>query len=444
MPNGFLNSGATHQDLERVAATTAAIRFGVLVLVLGVVAVGLWMGFAHLSGAVVSQGTVRVQTNRVSIQHQEGGIVKEILVKNGDKVDAGQALILLDDVRVDAALELLKNQFDAERARMARLTSEKNLETRIRFPAELTLRAAQPKIRETLDRERALFATRREVLDSQIRLLRAQTRQTAEEEMALTRQIEAEAKALELQRGELESNEVLLSQKFVQRTRVMGLQRAVADYEARLGEHQAERAKARQRMTELELRVIELRNNYAQSAVDSLRESSNRIFEIEERIRPFRDAARRQTITAPTRGEVVDMRMTSPGTVAGPREPLLDIVPENAPLIIEGRIRPVDINHVRVGGAVDIHLTAFKQGTTPLVEGKVIYVSADRLTDPVTNVHYYEAHVEPVANSMKAAGNLKLQAGMPAELFIKTGTRTAFEYLLDPITGFLRRAVREP
>lgn len=444
MLNKASNSNATNADLERFAATEATTRFGILVLVLCVVAVGLWMGFAPLSGAVVAQGTVRVETNRVVIQHQEGGIVKKILVKNGDRVGAGQALILLDDVRVDAAFELLRNQLDAERARMARLTSEKNLAARIVFPRELTIHDAQPKVRETLDRERILFTTRRDVLDSQIRLLRTQIRQTADEEAALTSQIEAEAKALALQRDELESNEELLQQKFVQKTRVLSLQRAVADYEARLGEHQAERARARQRMTELELRIIGLQNNYVQSAADSLRESSSRIFEIEERMRPSRDAAQRQTITAPTRGEVVNMRVTSPGAVVGPREPLLDIVPENARLIIEGRIRPVDINHVRVGSAVDIHLTAFKHDTTPLVQGQVVYVSADRLADPVTNVHFYEAHVEPDADSMKAAGNLKLQSGMPAELFIKTGTRTAFEYLLDPIATFLRRAVREP
>jgi HlyD family type I secretion membrane fusion protein len=415
-----------------------------LVLGLGVVGVGLWMGLAPLSGAIVAQGAVKAETNRVTVQHQEGGIVKEILVKNGDRVRAGQPLIVLDDVRVDAAFELLRNQLVAERARMARFIAEKNLSPRIIFPDVLTARVSDPNVRETLEVEQSLFVTRRGVLYSQVKLLRTQILQTADEESALAAQVEAETKALALQREELESNEDLLRHGFVQKTRVLTLQRAVADYEARLGEHQAERAKVRQSMTELELRIITLRNNYAQTAADSQRESSNRVFEIEERLRPSRDAAQRQTISAPSRGEVVNMLVTSPGAVVGPREPLLDILPENALLIIEGRIHPVDINHVRVGGSVEIQLTAFKQRTTPHVEGKVIYVSADRLTDPVTNMPYYEMHVEPVADSLKAGGDLKLQAGMPAELFVKTGERTALEYLIEPVAVFLRRAAREP
>jgi HlyD family type I secretion membrane fusion protein len=288
-----------------------------------------------------------------------------------------------------------------------------------------------------------LFRARRDAIETQVAMLRKQITETAAETAALIEQLDAEARALKLQREELVSNERLLEQGYVQKTRIMTLQRAVAEYEARHGEHRAELSKARQRVSELELRALSMRNTYAQSAADELKETSARIFDLEERIRPSKDASERQRIAAPIDGEVVGLRVFSQGAVVGPREVLMEIVPDEKRLIIEARIRPEDINHVRSGSAADVRLTAYQARTTPLVQGAVTYVSGDRLVDQQNGAPYYVVHVE-VPPAHLEQENLRLQAGMPAEVFIRTDQRSTVDYLLAPVTGYLRRAMREP
>jgi HlyD family type I secretion membrane fusion protein len=292
-------------------------------------------------------------------------------------------------------------------------------------------------------REEALFRARREALDTQIAVLRKQIRETVEEAAALAEQIAAEDKALKLQKDELAANERLLEQGYVQKTRLLTLQRAVAEYEARHSERRAELSKSRQRASELEFRILAMRNTYVQTATDELKESTARMFDLEERIRPSRDASERQKIAAPIAGEVVGLRVFNAGSVIGPREVLMEIVPHEKRLIVEARIRPEDINHVRAGSEADIRLTAYQSRTTPLVPGSVTYVSGDRLVEQQTGAPYYIVHID-VPERVLVASNLRLQAGMPAEVFIRTDTRTALDYLLAPVTSYLRRAMREP
>jgi HlyD family type I secretion membrane fusion protein len=312
------------------------------------------------------------------------------------------------------------------------------------FPPELAARNGEPKVAELLQRETALFRARREALDSQIAVLRKQIRHTVDEAQALAGQIAAEERALKSQKEELAVNQQLFKQGFVQKTRVMSLERAVADYEARWEEHRAELAKTRQRSSELELRVLAQRNAYVQSATDELKEISTRLFDLEERLRPSKDASDRQRIASPIAGEVVGLRVFSPGAVVGPREVLMEIVPEDKTLIVEARIRPEDINHVRAGFAAEVRLTAYQQRTTPLVAGSVHYVSADRMLDAQTGAPYYVVHVDVSAGALADAGNLRMLAGMPAEVYIRTDSRSAFDYMLAPVTSYLRRGMREP
>jgi len=412
------------------------IRSGLAVIVVGAAAFLLWGFWAPLSGAIIAPGYVKVDLNRKVVQHQEGGIVRAIRVRDGDRVTEGQELLLLDDVRIDAQLDLLRTQLDAERAKTARLEAERSLAPKPVFPKDLLKD-------EYRAREEALFRARREALDSQIAVLRKQIRETAEEGEELARQIAAEERALKLQKEELESNERLLAQGYVQRTRLMTLQRAVAEYEARYAEHRAELSKSRQRASELEFRVLSMRNTYVQAATDELKESQTRMFDLEERIRPSRDASERQKITAPIAGEVVGLRVFTAGSVIGPRDVLMEIVPKEKRLIVEARIRPEDINHVKQGSEADIRLTAYQSRTTPLVAGTVLYVSGDRLVEQQTGHPYYTVHIDVPEKSLSDA-NLKLQAGMPAEVFIRTDTRSALDYLLAPVTTYLRRAMREP
>jgi len=412
------------------------IRSGLAVIVAGAGAFLLWGLWAPLSGAIIAPGYVKVDLNRKVVQHQEGGIVRAVSVRDGDRVAQGQELVVLDDVRIDAQLDLLRTQLDAERAKTARLEAERSLAAKPVFPKNLIKD-------EYRTREEALFRARREALDSQIAVLRKQIRETAEEAEALAQQVAAEERALKLQKEELESNERLLAQGYVQRTRLMTLQRAVAEYEARHSERRAELSKSRQRTSELEFRVLSMRNTYVQAATDELKESATRMFDLEERIRPSRDASERQKIVAPIAGEVVGLRVFNAGSVIGPREVLMEIVPTEKRLIVEARIRPEDINHVKQGSEADIRLTAYQSRTTPLVAGTVLYVAGDRLVEQQTGHPYYTVHIDVPEKSLSDA-NLKLQAGMPAEVFIRTDTRSALDYLLAPVTTYLRRAMREP
>ena len=421
------------------------VRLGLIVLGLLVFGVGIWMVITPLSGAVIATATVKVDMNRRTVQHQEGGLVKEILVRDGSRVKAGQVLLVLDDVRVDATNELLKTQLDGELAKAARLETERALESEVRYPEEITVRAAtEPRVAELIQRENAVFATRRNVLDSQVKLLRGQIRQAKVEASALSDQVKAEERGLQWQRDELAANKELAEKGFMSKTRMLALERAVADYESRLGEHQGTRAQSRQRAGDFELRIVSLQNQYMQQATDELKETTTRIYDLRERLRPSMDAAMRQKVVAPVAGEVVDLRVTAPGAVIAAREPLLDIVPHNPELIIEARVRPEDILYVKTGGSADVRLTAFKSRTTPVVVGELIYVSADRLSDPATHATYYLARVKLTPQALKGAGDLELQAGMPAEVFVRTQERTPLQYLLEPVTGFLQRSFREP
>jgi epimerase transport system membrane fusion protein len=430
--------------LEREFDARPLVRAGLLILAAGILLLGAWAVLAPLSGAVIAPGFVKIDLNRKVVQHQEGGIVSAIRVRDGDRVKAGQELILLDDVRVDAQLDLLRTQYDTERVKAARLEAERGFAEKLVFPRDIVARQSDPRINEVIVRESGLFRARRETVDQQIAVLRKQIRETTEEATALAAQLTAEERALKLQKEELTANQRLLDQGYVQKTRILTLERAVAEYEGRFGEHQAQASQARQRATELELRILSIRNDYVQKAADDLKDTTARLFDLEERIRPSKDAAERQRILAPIAGVVVGLRVFTSGAVIGPRDVLMEIVPDDKRLIIEARIRPEDINHVHDGSEADIRLTAYKQRTTPLVQGSVVYVSGDRMVDEQTKQPYYVVHVDISAASLARGGNLTLQAGMPAEVYIRTDERSTFDYLTAPVTSYLRRAMREP
>jgi membrane fusion protein, epimerase transport system len=431
------------QDLDPDRQGLRLVRGGLLIIAGGILGFALWTALAPLAGAVIAQGVVKVDMNRKVVQHQEGGIVKELLVRDGDKVQAGQTLMVIQDVRVDATLDLLRNQLDAENAKAARLEAERAFLPAVQFPKALLARKSEEKVSEIIGRETVLFRARRESVDSQIAVIRRNIEEIKKEVKALGEQTAAEDRALKLQQEELRVNEELLKQNFVQRTRVLALQRSVAEYEARHSEHQAELSRAQQRTSELELRILSMRNQYVQAAADELKETTSRLFDLEERLRPTKDAAERQRVTAPISGEVVGLRVFTAGGVVGPREVLMEVVPNERILIVEARLRPEDINYVRPGTEADVRLTAYRQRTTPLVYGKVNYVSGDRLSDQAGN-SFYTVHVEVTPQALAEAGNLKLQAGMPAEVFMRTDQRSAFDYLTAPITAYFRRGMREP
>ncbi|MGH8621259.1 MAG: HlyD family type I secretion periplasmic adaptor subunit [Burkholderiales bacterium] len=431
-------------DIEDAESPRRLIGAGIGGVVALVVAVAAWAALAPVSGAVIAPGAVKVDMNRKTVQHQEGGIVGEILVRDGSRVKAGETLILLKDVKVEAGIEMVQTQLDGEIAKAGRLMAEQAWADSITFPVELLQRESDPRMAEILQREKTQFRARRDAYSTQLKLLRAQIRDIQAEIRARGEQIKADEASVRFAREELESNQRLLKDGFISKVRILTLERSLADVEARLGEHQAELAAARGRVSELQLRAENLRTTMMQEAAGEMRQTTAQILDLRERLRPFQDAVTRQRIIAPIAGEVVGLKFTTVGAVIGPRDPILDVVPDNVELIIEGRVRPEDVNYVSVGAEADVRLTSFRQRITPTVSGSVIYVSADRMEDKAERTAFYVVHVRVAPDALAKAGDLKLQAGMPAEVFIKTSARSALLYFLDPIIGFLQRSLREP
>jgi HlyD family type I secretion membrane fusion protein len=326
---------------------------------------------------------------------------------------------------------------------MARLSAEQADQSAPEFPKEVLDRRSDPRVAELLQRERVLFTVRRDALGSQLALIRAQIAETRDEVKARQGQLKADDDALKHHRDELAANQALAKDGFISSVRLTTLQRAAAEYESRRAENQAELARAQQKISDLELRAQSLRSQFRQEASVELRQTTTAVFELRERLRPTQDAEARQRIKAPSGGEVVDLKFTSVGAVIGPREPILDIVPTSPDLLVEARIRPEDIAYVHTDAVADVRLTAFRYRLTPTVEGKVVYVSADRLIDRATGAPYYTVNVRVPDKALREAGNLRLQAGMPAEVYIQTSRRSALEYLVDPMLGFMQRSMRE-
>jgi HlyD family type I secretion membrane fusion protein len=426
-------------DKVGIAFRQLACR-AVVALAVVAAAAGAWIAMAPLSGAVIAPGQLKVELNRKTVQHQEGGIVREILVRDGDKVRAGDPLVVIADVRNDAAFRLAQEQLHSEEVRKARAMAEAALESKFNPPPEVTQTSATA---EYIVRERALFAARRRMLDEQVAALQSQIQQAHGQVSALQAQIDATETSARLSSEEVEIHDKLARQGFVQRTRMLALQRAEADYRAKVGEYRSEHAAARQRIAELQSRLAQTRNQYQSQAADELKEATARVRELEERMRPSQDQVERQVVRAPVDGEVMAMRVSTPGAVIGPREAILDIVPGRERIVVEARIRPQDIDHVRKDGAANVRLGAFAGRDTPLFPGTVVFVSPDRLSNPAGEA-WFVATIEIDGAALARHPDLRLQPGMPAEVYVTTSERTVVAYLAQSLHDFSNRAMREP
>jgi HlyD family secretion protein len=288
-----------------------------------------------------------------------------------------------------------------------------------------------------------LFEARRSALNEQSGLLRSQRGKVAQEVEALRRQIERAKESLRLQQADLANNQRLVKSGYVSQARVTQLEAQAADYGVKLEERRAELAQAEQRMLDNDLRIHGLESDYRQQASDQLKATLARLGEIQQEQRKTGDAASRQAITAPVAGEVMNLRVTMPGTVIASRETVAEILPAEQRLVLEARLRPVDIDRVRQGQAAEIRFDTISRSASAQVDGKVIYVSADRLVEAETGVPYFVAQVEADPASVVANPGLRLMAGMPAEVFIEGPSRTALQYLFEPISRAAARAGRE-
>jgi epimerase transport system membrane fusion protein len=404
----------------------------------------LWLGLAPITTSVVAPGYVKVDLNRRPVQHREGGIVKSVLVRDGQHVKTGEPVLVLGDVGVQADRERLDYRSSVLRASVARLEAEQLRAPALRFAADLLATSAtDPRVREALKKEKDLFAARRATLLSEVGLMQVQRERIEKECTSLRSQIAQMQTALALRRKTLELNRNLLDDGFISPTRIMQIEAETVDYAATLDQRESELARAAQRMGDVDLRMQASRNAYVQSASDQLKSVGAQLTEIEQEVLKTTDAAARQVVTAPADGEVIDLKFTSPGSVIRPGDPIADIVPSGAALMVEARVRTEDINNVRLDQHARIKFTGLKYRNYAMVNGIVTYISGDRLTDSRNGQSWYSALVAVDPASLHQAGDIALQAGMPAEVFIEGSTQTTLQYLMEPLTSTARKALRQ-
>jgi membrane fusion protein, epimerase transport system len=419
-------------------------RIGSWIIAGAIVPIALWMTLAPLAMAVVAPGFVKVDLNRRPVQHLEGGIVREVLVRDGQSVRAGDPIVVLGDVSVDAERNRLSYRISVERAGLARLEAEQGRLRNLIFPAELQAAAAKDeRVRQALMKERALFESRRDSLTSELALMRNQRTLIEQETSALRSQITLVQSALTLHQADLETNRRLLKDGFISANRLAQIEALATDYASKLEERRSELARAGQRLGESDLKIQSIQNSYVQTASDQLKVTAARLGEVEQETRKSEDAAARQVVVAPASGAVIALKVTSPGAVVRPGDSIAEIVPADASLMIEAHIRPEELNHVHLNQRARIKFTAFKYRSSSMVVGAVTYVSADRLIDPATNLPYFSVMILADPGSLQAVGEFNLQAGMPAEVYIEGSKQTALQYLMEPITSTVRKAAKQ-
>ncbi len=427
---------------------------GLVIIALFFGGFGSWAALAPLDSAAIAPGVVSGASNRKTVQHLEGGIVGQILVRDGDDVTAGQVLIRLDETRPRAILDLLRGRQRATAALATRLIAERDERDEIEFPAWLLTAGEDPGVAAVIAGERSIFEARKDMLAGQIAVLRQRRGQFSEEIKGIEGQITAGDTQLRLIAEETAAVEHLIKKGLERKPRLLALQRRSAGIEGNRSQNQAFIARAKQNIGEARLRIAQLESARMTEVVEQLREVQEKLFDLDERIRAAKDVLRRTEIRAVQAGTVVGLQVNTPGGVIGPGEPLLDIVPRDTRLIVETFVDPKDIDVVHAGLAAKVRLTAFTQRHALPIDGRVLSVSADILIDDRTGDPYYLVRVEltgdPAATLEGAFPGFprwrapwRIYPGMQAEVMIISGERTALEYFLAPITRSLNRAFRE-
>jgi HlyD family secretion protein len=416
---------------------------GNLLVICFVLGLGIWSGFAPLESAAIASGVVESESSRKTIQHLEGGIVREILVSDGDIVRNGQTLIALDDTRARAEVQSLQGQLWDAAAREARLQAEQQGQERLSFPAELeTARNESASAAAVLAAQRNIFETRRQVFQSQAAVIREKRVQVEKEIEGLKAQETAVAQRGGIAREELDMVATLVNKGLERRPRLLSLEREVADIEGRRGEIAAQISRAGQVISESLATHLKLESDRQNEIAQSMREAQNQMFQLRERFRAAEDQLSRTEVKAREDGVITELRIHTPGGVIAAGAPLMDLVPRQDRLIVTARVRPEDIDVVHPGLNADVHLLPYNQRRVPRLKGTVIHVSADRLIDKRTDQPYYAAKIR-VQDSRIAENDIRIIPGMPAQVFIKTGSGTVALYALRPLVDTFNSAFRE-
>jgi HlyD family secretion protein len=419
------------------------LRTGLRVLVIAGVLGGGWFFFMPLAGAVVVPGNLVVESNVKTIQHPTGGVVADIRVANGTRVKAGDLLVRLDATQARASLQVVSKQLDELRARIARLGAERDGRARIEFPAELSARSSDETVRTLLASEEALFKARVSARQSQRELQQGRIAQLTEEISGFETQVASRAKQLELIQGELGGVQDLYDKHLVPLPRLTALQREAARIDGERGQLASSIAETKSKIGEAELQIVRLDQDFLGEVVKDLGEAQGKQAELVERAVAARDLLDRIEIRAPASGLVHQLAAHTIGGVIRPGDAIMEIVPDTEDLQIEARLQPQDIDHVHAGQPAFVRFSAFNQRTTPQLTGSVSYVSADTSHDQQTNAPYFTVRVVLPDEERRRLAGQQLVPGMPAEVFMQTGSRTMMSYLFKPIADQMRRAFVE-
>ena len=426
------------QDSGRVA------RVGAWALGLGLGGFLLWAAFAPLDEGVPSQGQVAIDTKRKAVQHQQGGIVREVLVREGQKVREGELLLKLDDANTRAGFEGSRQRYLSFRAVQGRLLAEQTGQSKITFHPELLKAAAEdPLIARQVATQEQLFLSRRAGLQADLQSYQ----ESIQGQLALIQAHEnilvSRRSQIALLNEELTNTRGLVKDGYAPRNRQLELERMVAESSASIAELQGNIMRGHRSVAELRQKMIARQQEYRKEIETQMAEVSREVEAEESKFAALRNELERVEIRSPAAGQVVGLAIQTVGGVVSAGQKLMDIVPENESLLLESRVPPHLIDKVHAGLPVDVRFNSFAHSPQLVVEGKIVSISGDLLTDAQTNASYYLARINVTPEGYKKLGKHQLQPGMPVEVVLKTGERSLLAYLLHPLTRRMAAAMKE-
>jgi len=424
---------------KRMRAPIVAGGITVAVFFLGFV---IWAALSHVSGGVPAPGVITVEDNRKTVQHLDGGVIREIRVREGDHVTAGQVLFTFDDSQARAQVDVLTNQYDSLLAQKARLEAELADRTEIVFPVELTSRAGDPRVAGLMRDQETLFRASRGVYLAQSGVLGQRVQQLETRRRGLEAQVSSLDQQNKLVADELSGVNSLYERGFAPKSRVLALQRSQAGLTGDRGARQADIAGVHEAVGETRIQLAQLKEQRATQAADTLRQVQVQMADVLPRLTAAQAVLDRTVVRSPADGYALALTQFTVGGVARPGERLVDVVPDGAPLVVRVSVRPEDIDDVKVGMNAEVRLTAYHSRTIPPVKAKVMTVSADRITNEKGEA-FFTAQLVVDPAELKRLPEVKLSPGMPAQAIIVTGERSILDYLTSPIVTTLRDSMRE-
>ncbi|MCE0780822.1 HlyD family type I secretion periplasmic adaptor subunit [Pseudomonas sp. NMI542_15] len=430
--HNFDDMPTSDRGIRRLGLTIVFVTFGIF---------GTWAAFAPLSNAVHGSGVVTVQNYRKTVQHLEGGIIKELHARDGDLVKKGDPLIVLDESQLSAEYESTRNQLIVARYKEARLRAERDGLDAI--PAVEMEGTDSPRAGEALNGELQVFTARRNSLQGEISVNRERIEQMKQQIVGLNEMIRTKRGLEKSYSGEIKQLRELLAEGFVDNQRLLEQERRLDMLKTEVADHESTISKTKLQIGETELQIVQLKKKFDSDVANELSDVQAKVFDLQEKEAALRDRLSRVVIRAPESGMVLDMKVHTIGGVVSAATPLLDIVPEASELVVEAKVDPKDIDRLKLGKTADIRFSAFSAATTPVIEGNLVRISADRLTDEHSGDPYYLVRVKVSEDGMKKLGNRKLQPGMPADVLINAGERTMLEYLLKPASNMFAQSLIE-